>query len=273
SLTKLVNLSLGQNNLTGTIPAWIGNISSLNVLSLLENNFQGSIPSELCRLSCLRFFKLSVNNLSGTIPLVIFNISSIYSFSITQNRLHGSLPPDVGLTLPNLQMFLGGQNSFTGPIPVSLSNASQLQFLDFSSNGLTGTLPQNLASLQGLVCSKLDCLVLKHHQMSECLQMWSSMKLTQLETHFLNLRRKTKEERASITELDGSNDACWSTIPEAIVQKGHLPKESYIAAWRLIKTDTAPCGLIKAATTSNCRLAFTLLLGQKNKWNKFSGCK
>ena len=151
SLTKLVNLSLGQNNLTGTIPAWLGNISSLNVLSLLENNFQGSIPSELGRLSSLRFFRLSVNNLSGTIPLVIFNISSIYSFSVTQNRLHGSLPPDVGLTLPNLQMFLGGQNSFTGPIPVSLSNASQLQFLDFSSNGLTGTVPQNLASLQGLV--------------------------------------------------------------------------------------------------------------------------
>ncbi|KAF3961354.1 hypothetical protein CMV_014020 [Castanea mollissima] len=29
--------------------------------------------------------------------------------------------------------------------------------------------------------------------------------------------RKTKEERASTTELDGSNDACWSTISEAIV--------------------------------------------------------
>ena len=43
--------------------------------------------------------------------------------------------------------------------------------------------------------------------------------------------------------------------------KGHLPKESYIAAWRLIKTDTAPCGLIKAATMSSLHTA----LGPKKK--------
>ena len=156
SLSKLVNLSLGANNLTGSIPAWIGNFSSLSVLSLLQNNFQGSIPSELGHLSSLGFFRLSMNNLSGTIPPQIFNISSIYFFSVTENQLHGSLPTNVGLTLPNLQIFFGGANSFTGAIPVSLSNASQLQKLDFSINGLTGTLPQNFANLQGLVGLKFD---------------------------------------------------------------------------------------------------------------------
>ncbi|KAK7829723.1 hypothetical protein CFP56_028913 [Quercus suber] len=33
---------------------------------------------------------------------------------------------------------------------------------------------------------------------------------------------KTEEERASITELDVSNDACWSTISEAIELIGIL---------------------------------------------------
>ena len=58
---------------------------------------------------------------------------------------------DVGLTLPNLQIFVGAVNSFTGTIPASLPNASQLQVLDFSQNNLTRIMPQNLASLQGLV--------------------------------------------------------------------------------------------------------------------------
>ncbi|XP_059451248.1 probable LRR receptor-like serine/threonine-protein kinase At3g47570 [Corylus avellana] len=142
---------LDANNLTGSIPTWIGNFSSLFVLSLIQNNLQGSIPSELGRLSGLGFFSLAMNNLSGTISPLIYNISSIYHFSVIQNQLHGSLPPDVGLTLPNLELFAGGVNSFTGPIPVSLSNASRLKELKFSYNDLTGTVPQNLASLQGLV--------------------------------------------------------------------------------------------------------------------------
>jgi Leucine-rich repeat (LRR) protein len=151
SLSKLVYLNLGMNKLTGTIPAWVGNFSSLYFLVLQQNNLQGSIPSELGRLSSLGVFGLAENNLSGTIPPLIYNISFIFQFSVTQNQLHGSLPPDVGLTLPNLEMFVGGLNSFTGPIPESLSNASRLSFLDFSINGLTGTVPQNLASLRALV--------------------------------------------------------------------------------------------------------------------------
>ncbi|KAK4583273.1 hypothetical protein RGQ29_026172 [Quercus rubra] len=151
SLSKLVNLSLGVNNLVGSIPAWIGNFSSLYILDLFRNSLQGSIPSELGFLSGLGKFQLYGNYLSGTIPSLIYNISSIYYFSVTLNQLHGSIPPDVGLTLPNLQIFAGAVNSFTGTIPSSLSNASQLQVLDFSQNNLTGNVPQNLASLQGLV--------------------------------------------------------------------------------------------------------------------------
>jgi Leucine-rich repeat (LRR) protein len=82
---------------------------------------------------------------------LIYNISSIYYFSVTQNQLHGSLPPDVGLTLPNLEILAGGVNSFAGPTPASLSNASRLQLLDFPENGFTGAVPQSLARLSGLI--------------------------------------------------------------------------------------------------------------------------
>jgi Leucine-rich repeat (LRR) protein len=104
----------------------------------------------------LRVFGLAQNNLSVTIPPLIYNISSIFTFSVAQNQLHGRLPPDVGLTLPNLERFWGGLNSFTGPIPMSLSNASRVRALDFPTNGLTGTVPQNLASLRHLVRLNFD---------------------------------------------------------------------------------------------------------------------
>ncbi|GMN59606.1 hypothetical protein TIFTF001_028706 [Ficus carica] len=141
---------VGANNLTGTIPAWIGNFSSLYVLSLALNNLHGSIPEDLGRLKSLGLFVVWDNNLSGTVPASIYNISSIYYFTVAQNQLQGKIPTDVGTTLPNLVVFAGGVNKFMGSIPLSLSNASALQVLDFAENGLIGGLPLNLAHLRNL---------------------------------------------------------------------------------------------------------------------------
>ncbi|TQD96360.1 hypothetical protein C1H46_017994 [Malus baccata] len=152
SLLKLNHMGFDHNNLTGNIPIWIGNFSSLHHFDLSFNNLQGSIPNELGRLTRLRRFTLQGGNLSGIIPASIYNITSISVFGVVQNQLHGELPPNVGITLPNLQIFDGGDNKFTGNIPISLSNASRLQVFSFPKNGLTGTLPaENFGSLQSLV--------------------------------------------------------------------------------------------------------------------------
>ncbi|CAL5420314.1 unnamed protein product [Camellia sinensis] len=156
SLSKLLILSLGVNSLAGKIPAWIGNFSSLLILGLTQNNLVGSIPDELGHLSHLGIFQLYGNQLSGIVPPSIYNISSIYYFSVTQNHLHGQIPTDVGLTLPNLQIFAGGVNNFKGTIPVSISNASGLQILDFAQNNLTGTLPTSLERLRALYWLNFD---------------------------------------------------------------------------------------------------------------------
>lgn len=156
SLSKMFYLGFGGNNITGTIPAWIGNFSSLFALSLAQNSLHGTIPHQLGSLSRLGFFQLSQNQILGTIPSSIFNISSIYYFSVTQNQLNGQLPPDIGLTLPNLEVFAGGVNNFSGPIPVSLANASSLGVIDFVQNRFTGTVPANLGTLQRLYRLNFD---------------------------------------------------------------------------------------------------------------------
>ncbi|XP_068488044.1 probable LRR receptor-like serine/threonine-protein kinase At3g47570 [Phaseolus vulgaris] len=147
---KLKVLAAGANNLTGTIPTWIGNLSSLSRISFGLNNFIGSIPHEIGLLSSLTYLVLYGNYLSGSVPSSIYNKSSLYYFSFTQNHLHGNLPADVGITLPNIQVFAGAVNNLTGSVPASFLNASKLEILDFSLNGLTGALPKNLGVLNRL---------------------------------------------------------------------------------------------------------------------------
>ena len=68
SLTKLGELNLANNSLTGFVPPSIGNLSSLTKLHLSMNHLHGSIPEEIRQLTILEYLRVSVNNLTATIP-------------------------------------------------------------------------------------------------------------------------------------------------------------------------------------------------------------
>ncbi|GKV29353.1 hypothetical protein SLEP1_g38288 [Rubroshorea leprosula] len=72
----LESLDLTRNNLTGTIPSWIGGLPFLRILLLKANHFEGEIPFQLCQLKRLRIMDLSQNNLSGSIPLCLSSLTS-----------------------------------------------------------------------------------------------------------------------------------------------------------------------------------------------------
>jgi hypothetical protein len=64
-------LSLNNNNLTGPIPASIGNLTSSSIALLFENNrLTGSIPSSLVNLQSqnLNSFNFAHNQLNGSLP-------------------------------------------------------------------------------------------------------------------------------------------------------------------------------------------------------------
>ncbi|XP_058198859.1 putative receptor-like protein kinase At3g47110 [Rhododendron vialii] len=151
STNKLKRFQVSVNGLTGSIPRWLGNASSLIFLFMSVNYFQGTIPSELGRLLNLTYLQISENNLSGVVPPSIYNISSLGHLDFTYNQFDGKIPQDIGFTLPNLLgLYLGG-NQFTGHLPISLSNASGLQESNFAENNFTGTMLTNLGSLKDLV--------------------------------------------------------------------------------------------------------------------------
>ncbi|MCE2422820.1 MAG: leucine-rich repeat domain-containing protein, partial [Gemmatimonadetes bacterium] len=65
---NVVGLDLGDNGLTGSIPAELGDLESLRKLHLYSNDLTGSIPAELGDLDSLRELDLSNNDLTGPIP-------------------------------------------------------------------------------------------------------------------------------------------------------------------------------------------------------------
>lgn len=102
-LSQLQILSFGGNNFNGEVPASFGNLSSLEILDLGRDRLHGVIPSSFGQLKALTHIEFGVNYFTGTIPLSLYNLSFKY-FSVLQNQLEVTLPPDLGHTLPNLEI-------------------------------------------------------------------------------------------------------------------------------------------------------------------------
>ena len=91
-LSELSGLILDNNDLTGELPPELGNLENLVMLSVAENSLRGPIPSELGNLRFLRELILHKNQLSGDIPRELGGIGSLLDLRLDFNRLTGSLP-------------------------------------------------------------------------------------------------------------------------------------------------------------------------------------
>ncbi|PIA43754.1 hypothetical protein AQUCO_01800066v1, partial [Aquilegia coerulea] len=262
SLSKLKVLGLGKNNFNGKIPPSLGNIS-LIVLSLAQANLEGNIPKELCSFSSLEFFQASGNNLTGKFPSCFFNFSNIYIFSVALNNLEGSLPPNMGLTLPNLQRFAIGGNKFSGHIPVSLSNATKLESFDISSNAFTGSIPRDLGKLQELLYLLLGANQFGtqgRDNLNFINSLTNCTKLERLEFGNNNLKGSLPDSisNLSVISLKMQNNGIYGSIPVGI---GNLVNIEQIVFARNDLTGVIPTSIGKLNQLQE------LYLG----WNSLSG--
>jgi len=92
-LSKLQGLYLLDNQLTGSIPALIGTMSSIETLWLDNNQFTGTFPSSIDGSSG-RYLSLSFynNQLTGTIPESIGTWSNVDQLRLENNQLTGTIP-------------------------------------------------------------------------------------------------------------------------------------------------------------------------------------
>ncbi|MDE0196659.1 MAG: trypsin-like peptidase domain-containing protein [Caldilineaceae bacterium] len=152
---RVIELNLSENELSGSIPSELGNLSKLEWLILSQNSLNGTIPSELSYLSKLTLLSVFSNQLSGSIPPELGNLANLEGLSLAANRLSGAVPPELG-NLTKLTLLYLHSNQLSGLIPPELGELAQLESLALSGNRLSETIPSelgNLTQLKGLALS------------------------------------------------------------------------------------------------------------------------
>ncbi|NIM10874.1 MAG: hypothetical protein GTO45_02700 [Candidatus Aminicenantes bacterium] len=142
----VVGIDLYYNNLTGTIPPELGNLSELIGIFLEWNELSGTIPPELGNLGKMTHLLLMSNRLSGSIPPELGNIHKLAYLELTGNELTGPIPSELG-NLSKLVLLFLSDNHLSGSIPATLGNLSHLKSLWLRSNQLSGSIPPQLKNL------------------------------------------------------------------------------------------------------------------------------
>ncbi|XP_062201139.1 receptor-like protein 6 [Phragmites australis] len=137
--SNLVNLNVGRTNLSGIIPASIGNLISLRKLGLGASGFFGQIPSSIANLKSLSALEISGKGIIGSIPSWVSNLTSLTTLQFYDCGLSGSLPSFIG-DLRYLRNLAVSNCNFSGQIPPYISNLTQMQIILLNSNYISGTM-------------------------------------------------------------------------------------------------------------------------------------
>ena len=115
-LNKLKQIVLDYNQLSGSLPLGMFNISTLEMIAFQGNSLSGSLSSSICsRLQGLSWLDLSINELSGMIPASLSKCSKLRVLGLSHNNFSGVMPEEVG-NLTALQELYLGYNDLEGTI-------------------------------------------------------------------------------------------------------------------------------------------------------------
>ncbi|CAN1225839.1 Leucine-rich repeat receptor-like serine/threonine-protein kinase BAM3 [Linum grandiflorum] len=139
--SKLEQLNLSENRLTGSVPASIGNLSSLQILLLDGNQFTGEIPSQIGELKRVLTLDMSRNNFSGNIPPSIGSCLMLTYLDLSRNQLSGPIPTQVA-QIHMLDYFNVSWNHLNSSLPREIGSMKSLTSADFSHNNFSGSIPE-----------------------------------------------------------------------------------------------------------------------------------
>ena len=207
---RVTSLRLGTNELSGSIPSELGDLTNLEFMALDGNELSGEIPPELGDLANLKRLYLNENQLSGSIPTQLGKLTNLETLHLWGNELSGQIPAELG-KLTKLEALALSGNRLSGSIPAELGKLSKLEALALQYNQLSGALPQSLTSITGLetfhfgdnngLCSPTDAAFVDWLQ---AIPTWSGPDCDQV--------KAIASDRAALVALDNATDGPnWST--------------------------------------------------------------
>ncbi|CAB9510053.1 Leucine Rich Repeat [Seminavis robusta] len=142
-LTTLRTLSLGYNQVEGSIPSQVGQLVELEGLFLNSMKSVGTtIPTEIGLLTKLKAIGLHDNHHSGSIPSELWELSALDTLLALRNpMLKGSIPTEIG-GMTKMRFMDLNDCDLTGSIPSEIGRVSLLEWVVGYGNRLTGTLPK-----------------------------------------------------------------------------------------------------------------------------------
>jgi hypothetical protein len=241
-------MDLRDNSFTGSIPNWIGNLSSLSVLLLRANHFDGELPVKLCLLEQLSILDVSQNQLSGPLPSCLGNLTFMESSQKTFVYLRARFgstsiieayyetigPPLVDSVLSLENNFL--LNFTEEVIEFTTKNMyygykgkvlSYMYGIDLSNNNFVGAIPPEFGNL-----SEILSLNLSHNNLTGSIPAtFSNLKqIESLDLSYNNLNGVIPPQLTEITTLEvfsvAHNNLSGKT-PERKYQFGTFDESCY----------------------------------------------
>ncbi|RID75042.1 hypothetical protein BRARA_B02111 [Brassica rapa] len=107
TLDYMYGLDLSSNELSGVIPAELGELSKIRAMNLSRNFLSSSIPDSFSKLKDIESLDLSYNMLHGDIPSQLTSLTSLAVFNVSYNNLSGIIPQGRQFSTFNENSYLG----------------------------------------------------------------------------------------------------------------------------------------------------------------------
>lgn len=167
---RVTEIKLGNNNLSGTLPINIMDLTALTKFEADSNNISGNIPTTIKELKELYFLDLSYNSLSGAVPTELNELTSLGHLNLSHNQFtsiqsssftawdnmyeinlsYNNLARQIitkFLAIPGLQILRLNNNQLDGVLPNTINNLSELEILDLSFNELSDSIPSSICDI------------------------------------------------------------------------------------------------------------------------------
>lgn len=148
---RVIEINLGNNNLTGTLPISLIDLAGMRFFYVWQNpELQGELFQIIKEWPLLERVSAHDCALTGNIDPAIFTLSNLIELRLFNNTFGGGIPNQIG-NAQVLEQFEMANCGLSGTIPTTITNVETLRIMDLRQNELTGSIPEDIGQLSSLL--------------------------------------------------------------------------------------------------------------------------